>query len=184
MLTGDLVSDKPNVEAVEKFVAGLTPKLGTYFTLGNWEHWRPSSLVEKLTKRQSVHFLLNQSVKIADEIQIVGLDDEAGEPDELRAFSAVDQSLPTLLLFHSPITFELLKSRFEIALAGHTHGGQIRFPFLGPLWLPNGSHSFVSGFYEKAGQKMYVSRGIGTSILPIRFNCRPEIAVFDFVPNL
>ncbi len=69
--------------------------------------------------------------------------------------------------------------KYDLAFAGHTHGGQVRLPLVGPLWLPPGSGRFVEGWYEEAGTKMYVSRGVGTSVLPVRLLCAPEIAIFD-----
>ena len=70
-----------------------------------------------------------------------------------------------------------IAGKCDLALAGHTHGGQVRLPWLPPLWLPRGSGRFVEGWYEREGSQMYVCRGIGMSILPIRFFCRPELAV-------
>ena len=68
-------------------------------------------------------------------------------------------------------------------LAGHTHGGQIRFPGFPPLWLPSGSGAFASGWYPKGKNRLYVSRGIGVAMPPVRFACRPELAIFGFVPG-
>jgi hypothetical protein len=63
-------------------------------------------------------------------------------------------------------------------LAGHTHGGQVRIPFVRPFWLPEDSGNYLEGWYEKGGSKMYVNRGLGWTALPVRFLCRPEI---DFI---
>lgn len=80
-------------------------------------------------------------------------------------------------LFHSPASFDSVAGSWPLALAGHTHGGQIRLPFVKPLWLPEGSGSYVAGWYEGKGSKLYVSRGVGTAMLPLRFLCRPELAL-------
>jgi len=68
-----------------------------------------------------------------------------------------------------------MASRVNLCLTGHTHGGQVRLPFLKPLWLPKGCGRFVEGWYEELGSCIYVNRGLGTSLLPVRFLCRPEI---------
>ena len=68
-----------------------------------------------------------------------------------------------------------------MTLAGHTHGGQVRFPFIGSLIVPSDyGNEFSYGLIEKNGKKMIVTKGIGTSILPIRFCCLPEIVVINF----
>jgi uncharacterized protein len=67
-------------------------------------------------------------------------------------------------------------------LAGHTHGGQVRLPLVPVFWLPHGSGRFLEGWYTERGSKMYVSRGIGTSILPIRFRCPPELSIITLSP--
>jgi predicted MPP superfamily phosphohydrolase len=87
-----------------------------------------------------------------------------------------------IALFHSPVFFEEAAGSCELALSGHTHGGQVRLPPLGPLWLPPMCGRYVEGWYDLNGSRMYVSRGIGTSILPIRFMCRPELAIITLMP--
>ena len=83
-----------------------------------------------------------------------------------------------VLLTHSPEIFtkaDLIK--FDLVLAGHTHGGQVRLPGIGALWLPVGSEPFESGWFYGQYARMYATRGIGTSILPVRLFCRPELAL-------
>jgi predicted MPP superfamily phosphohydrolase len=63
----------------------------------------------------------------------------------------------------------------DVALAGHTHGGQVRIPMIRPFWLPSGSGSYFAGWYAGSHGGLYVSRGLGTSLLPIRFLARPEV---------
>lgn len=85
-------------------------------------------------------------------------------------------------MVHSPEYFGTLAGKADLVLAGHTHGGQVRVPFLPPLWLPHGSGSYVEGWYQDGGSRLYVSRGIGNSVLEFRFNCRPELPVIDLMP--
>ena len=69
------------------------------------------------------------------------------------------------------------KQNVDLILAGHTHGGQVRMPFIGALYTPFDSGGYEAGWYQEGESRMYVSRGVGTSILPVRFLCRPEVAL-------
>jgi hypothetical protein len=72
--------------------------------------------------------------------------------------------------------------QIDLILAGHTHGGQVRIPFIKPIEIsPNHKMKYDTGLFQEQGTKMYVNRGIGTALLPIRFLCPPEITVFHFV---
>jgi predicted MPP superfamily phosphohydrolase len=72
--------------------------------------------------------------------------------------------------------FESIGHKTDLAFAGHSHGGQIRLPFIGALWTPEGTGKYDAGWFQEGKAKMYVSRGLGNLILPIRFNCKPEIS--------
>jgi predicted MPP superfamily phosphohydrolase len=97
------------------------------------------------------------------------------------------ESLPALVsqsptIAHGPIFFSRSAGQYDLALAGHSHGGQVRVPFWGPLWLPGGIGPYVQGWFAAGGSRMYVSRGIGTTLLPVRFACRPELAIVTLQP--
>jgi predicted MPP superfamily phosphohydrolase len=112
---------------------------------------------------------------------MVGLDDyTAGKPKTSLIQRPISDST-TIVLQHSPGLFHRTSdiSNDQICLSGHTHGGQVTF-FGQALWTPPGSGTYLAGWYATAECRLYVSRGIGTSILPIRFGAPPEIAVFDF----
>ena len=71
----------------------------------------------------------------------------------------------------------------DLILAGHTHGGQFILPFTPPLFVPSKfGVEFASGLINTRSNKMIISKGIGTSVLPLRLNCKPEIVIVDFVP--
>jgi hypothetical protein len=128
--------------------------------------------------------LINQTANIAikdREFKFVGLDDfTAGKP-KTSLIQRPTSDPTTIVLQHSPGQFHrtIGITKDQICLSGHTHGGQVTF-FGKALWTPPGSGDFLAGWYATAECRLYVSRGIGTSILPIRFGARPEIAVFDF----
>ena len=87
-----------------------------------------------------------------------------------------------LSLFHSPGFFDRILEECDLALAGHTHGGQVRIPFLPAIYLPPESKRYTEGWFQRGQSKLFVSRGVGTSGLPIRFFCRPEIAFITLIP--
>jgi hypothetical protein len=89
-----------------------------------------------------------------------------------------------ILLAHSPdIASKINLDNINLILSGHTHGGQVKLPFLGAIYTNracNSAFKFVSGLYYYQNVKVYVNRGIGTSFFPLRFLSRPEITVFKF----
>jgi predicted MPP superfamily phosphohydrolase len=88
------------------------------------------------------------------------------------------ETKPTLLLCHYPAVGDEVRARpYDLILSGHSHGGQCRIPGLPPLHLPQHVGRYVEGTYHSPAGLLYVSRGLGSSILPLRFCCRPELPV-------
>ena len=88
---------------------------------------------------------------------------------------------PVLVITHSPDIFPQVPERAALTLAGHTHGGQVALPLLGALLVPSAfGKRYEGGLTVENGKRLLVSRGLGTSLLPVRFNCRPEIDVAEF----
>lgn len=185
LISGDSISDSGNYAEVGKFLKDLSAPLGVWLVRGNWEHWRPDKNKFAAYSSAGVHFLNNTNHQLSDGIWIIGIDDYlAGTPNLSNALSEVPENGFKIGLFHSPGYFSSHSDFFDLVLAGHTHGGQIRIPFLPPLWLPEGSDPYIEGWYSsKKGSRMYVSRGIGNSILELRFFCRPELPIITIVPN-
>ena len=104
----------------------------------------------------------------------------------MTAFPNVEDALqgansPIILLTHNPDIFPEVPNRVNLTLAGHTHGGQVRLPIIGPLFTAsNYGNKYAIGMVEENGKKLIITRGIGVSILPVRFNCLPEINVIEF----
>ncbi len=179
VITGDLFSDSGNVEPVHEFLDQLEAPLGVWMVDGNWDHWTSPEKGLRSLARSGAALLRNQNKRVREDLWIVGLDDAfAGKPEIEPAFSGIPPNASCIGLFHSPEFFPKIAGRCFLNLAGHTHGGQIRLPGFVPFWLPPGSGEFVSGWYGAAESKLYVSRGIGTSILRARLFSRPEIAFF------
>ena len=101
-------------------------------------------------------------------------------PDFSKAIpkTALADGEPVILLAHEPdIAPEAAKHHVDLMLSGHTHGGQVRIPFLPPVMLPPMGKKYVEGAFRVGPMQLYVNRGVGTVQLPFRFNCPPEITV-------
>jgi predicted MPP superfamily phosphohydrolase len=84
-----------------------------------------------------------------------------------------------ILLLHFPLLAERVRNKFDLMLAGHSHGGQVRLPFYGALVLPYWVGRYQVGMFRLPAGPLYVNPGLGWLATPIRFNCRPEITVFE-----
>ena len=167
VVSGDSVGEHGVPDAV---LGKLSAPLGVYLVNGNHEHWRDYQPPGAL--------LVNASAQVREGLWVVGLDDAmAGQPSLATALEGVPDGGFRIGLFHSPALFDEVSAALPVSFAGHTHGGQVRVPFLPPLWLPPRSGRYTEGWYERGGAKLYVSRGVGTTILPLRFWCRPELAI-------
>jgi predicted MPP superfamily phosphohydrolase len=178
VLLGDVVDAPGDLPALERFLSALPPS-ERIAVLGNWEYWSGIDLaaLRSVYTRYDVRLLINDCRD-----GIVGLDDHtAGHPDLEAALAhchaAGSGVAPYLLLQHSPGFFETRSGKahaFPLSLSGHTHGGQVTL-FGRALWTPPGSGSFTAGEYRTRFGRLYVTRGIGTSILPLRVGARPEV---------
>jgi uncharacterized protein len=120
---------------------------------------------------------------------ITGIEDPLeGNPDPEAAIPESIRNLPTepvVLLCHAPDYVDSLLTKpvgqsLSLMLSGHTHGGQVRFPFIGPVDLPSLGQKYVEGWFRFGKLQLYVNRGIGTVGVPFRLNCPPEITLFTF----
>ena len=184
VITGDLISSADAYEGCREVLRGLHAPLGVWVVHGNHEIWAPVKDEAGYYTSEGSTILVNESREVSQGVWIAGFDDAyAGSPDLERTLAGVPEGAFKIALFHSPVFFDEVAGRCDIALAGHTHGGQVRLPLLSPFWLPPSCGRYVDGWYEQQGSRMYVNRGIGISILPVRFLCRPEIAVFELEPQ-
>ncbi len=180
VVTGDTVANHGTHEMCREVLRRLQAPLGVWLVRGNWELIRPIEDEDNFCKSVGVNFLLNGGKRLREDVWIVGFDEATkGQPDLEKALRTVPAEAFKIALFHSPLYFERVAGRCDLALAGHTHGGQVRLPFVQPIWLPKGCGRFIAGWYEEDGSRLYVSRGVGTSVLNVRFLCRPELAIID-----
>ena len=182
--TGDLLSSPSGIEPVFELLGDLKPPMGVWYVRGNNEVEEldhSSRFLERLRER-GWRVLQNQHVRVSDPggaWLMVGVDDPNNELDNLeQALTGAPEGLFTLLLSHTPETFPEAKKRgIALTLTGHTHGGQVQAPFIGPLWgdTPRTGRRYVAGVFREGDSTLVVSRGIGWSILPLRFLCKPEL---------
>lgn len=183
VITGDTISGRKSCINTAALLKKLHAPLGVWLVRGNWENSYPCRQERRFYDSVGVHLLLNESTEIRSGIWLVGLDDPAsGWPRLSNALANVPADDYRIALFHSPDYFARSAGRYDLALAGHSHGGQVRIPFFKPFWLPPGVGPYVGGWFEQDGSRLYVSRGIGTTFLPIRFFCRPELAIITVEP--
>lgn len=171
-------------EPVRALLGRMRAPLGVFLVHGNWENWRRLPGERDFYAGSGVRLLVNEAHALRPDAWLLGLDDPwKGEPDPAAARRDVPAGSFEVALFHSPALFDVLPGDVELALAGHTHGGQVRPPFLPVFWLPAGAGGYLAGWYQRGASRLYVSRGVGMSTLPVRFRCRPELALITVVPG-
>jgi uncharacterized protein len=188
VITGDSLGGYGGTyQECEKVYAQLHAPLGVWFVRGNWENNHPIRPVRRereFYQRAGVHFLLNENAELRPDVWLVGLNDPSSGPVRLdAALDGVPPDAYKIALFHAPGYFGHIAGRVNLVLAGHTHGGQVRIPFVKPFWLPKDCGPYIAGWYQDDGSSMYVNRGLGWSTLPIRFLCRPEVAIITITPS-
>lgn len=203
VITGDVIDRrKYDLEAARDFVKGAAKIAPVYFVTGNHEAWLEDFGIAKATLVESgAIFMDDTAVTLTNEnstIKILGVSD----PDFLTSAYAQGNDVSKMskqldkwsadtdfqiLLTHRPELLDLYaENNMDLVFAGHAHGGQIRIPFVGALvapdqgWFPK----YTSGSYNKGLTTMYVSRGLGNSIFPVRINDSPEIVVVRLEKNI
>jgi predicted MPP superfamily phosphohydrolase len=183
VVTGDIV-DTGSLEPSRELFRRLRAPLGVWVVRGDSERAQASRDDLAFYRSVGAHLLENQGVAIREDVWLVGLDDAmTGHPDLAKALVGAPAASFKIALFHSPDHFSEVAGLFHLGLAGHTHGGQVRLPGFGALWLPPSGHTFVQGWYSVNRSQLYVSRGIGTSVVPARFLSRPEVPLIEIRPN-
>lgn len=183
LLGGDFVTWNRHIALMaDVLLTDLTARDGVLAILGNHDYWAGAAEVRTAMEAKGVRFIVNKSVTVTrdgHELPVVGIDEVyRGEPDIEAAFAAVKRG-PAIGVTHHPDMIDFIEDRrLDLLLCGHTHGGQIRFPFFGAVVVPSRHEQrYAAGFQRVGGVLMYVSRGIG-AIPPLRILCRPEVATF------
>lgn len=180
-LTGDFVyGSEEFVYSVAEELSELKAKEGVFAVLGN--HDNTEKTVDALSKK-GIRILINQHIPLyrkKDYLFIAGVDDLwAGKLNLQETLKGTDDK-PKILLCHNPDAIEMIKrTDIDFVMAGHTHGGQVNLPLFGPpTSFSKFGARYVSGLFYEGKTILYVNKGIGVSIFPVRFLARPEITIF------
>ncbi|MBQ8572646.1 MAG: metallophosphoesterase [Ruminococcus sp.] len=200
-ITGDLIdSHHPDADIAISFAENAQKIAPCYYVNGNHEQRVPDDYAELLEAFDEIGVVVleNKAVSLSredDSINIIGVSDPGFETDYLFGDTAgvmrhhlgelvTDTEGYNLLLSHRPELFEVYTDYdVDLVLSGHAHGGQFRLPFVGGLYAPNQwlFPEYDSGLYTDGHTDMIVSRGIGNSLFPFRFNNRPEVILVELV---
>lgn len=184
VLTGDYSTTyRRYIEPCAETLGALSAPEGVWAVLGNHDHYTDPELTTRALERHHISVLNNAHTALQrgpDAIQLSGIDDWSwNAADWTRAFSGLKTNAPTILLSHQPTVLDLEETHnISLILSGHTHGGQLSFPFLGaPARFTTNDLKYARGLFRRGDTQLYVSTGTGVIGLPLRFGVRPEIAV-------
>lgn len=160
----------------------LHAPLGVYSVLGNHDWWYSGMRVRRSLEQNGIKVLENETAEInvrGTSLWLVGLGDLWTRPQRIaETVAKVPEGQPLIGLTHNPDIFPKVPQRVQLLLAGHTHGGQVRFPILGPVVESSDyGDRWVSGHVFADNHHLFVTTGIGMSILPVRFGLPPEIVL-------
>jgi predicted MPP superfamily phosphohydrolase len=186
--TGDLI-DEPNkypyTNDVISILANIRAPLGKFSIYGNHDHGGyGTDIYRNIMNKAGFRMLVNEHVMIElidkSKIAIAGVDDMMlGNPDFAAMLKQIPPSTYTIVLLHEPDgATETACYPVHLQLSGHSHGGQIQLPFIGPLITPPLATEYYEGFYQIGDLTLYVNRGLGTTRMPFRFLTPPELTVF------
>jgi predicted MPP superfamily phosphohydrolase len=182
ILAGDIIDRRKDLVSINQ-LSGVKAGLLKCAVLGNWEYQTGIDVGRFRANYESAgfHLLVNSMLRI-EKLVLFGIDDIIeGQPDVSKLNAVVNQEWPLLVISHCPAVFDYINQHSRtpvVAISGHTHGGQIA-PFGKALITPQGSGGYLHGWYWRGGAAMYVTRGIGTSLIPVRIGAPPEILVLD-----
>lgn len=182
-LTGDYVTLSPSyIWPVARALGKLRARLGVFAVLGNHDFQVDPEEITHALKAQHIRVLRNAQYALRARSSIlwmVGVDDLWWQADDLRAaLRSIPARDPKILLCHNPLGIRMAAAHgIDLVLSGHTHGGQVRLPIVGSVYGRSRlGERFVEGWNRLHGTQIYVSRGIGKVLLPVRLGCPPEIA--------
>jgi predicted MPP superfamily phosphohydrolase len=187
--TGRFVTEVvPNTAWAEE-LGRLRAPLGVYTILGNHDWWYGLPSVRRALAAVHLPVMENDAVLLGEpgrRFWLAGIGDQLahyispgrfrGEDDLPGTMKKITTDDPVILLVHEPDIFTEVPDRVSLTLAGHTHGGQIRLPFVPPVWTPSAYGArFAYGHIVEGGRHLIVSGGLGTSKVPMRLGVPPEI---------
>ncbi len=183
VLTGDYVShEREYIAPVAAALGRLKAKHGIYACLGNHDHWTDADLVTHLFRGEGINMLVNEGVRLETRrgsFWLAGVDDYmVGKTDVAASLRGSFPDEMKLLLAHNPIIFrEAARIGVDLTLSGHTHGGQIKMRKDEKRILPR--RKLKAGLHARRKAQIYITRGIGTVVVPMRYQCPPEISLLE-----
>jgi uncharacterized protein len=183
VLTGDFVSHETEyIAPMADALSRLESEFGSYACLGNHDHWTDPELVTDLLRGEGINVLINEGFRFearGGSLWLAGVDDlMAGKTDVRSALRGSDESEMKLLLAHNPaIIRRAAWYGVDLMLSGHTHGGQVKIRDEEKRLLPRRKMS--SGLHRRQDTQVYITRGIGTVVVPFRYQCPPEISLIE-----
>jgi predicted MPP superfamily phosphohydrolase len=183
-LTGDYISKERHYAApCAEMLGRLKAKYGVYAVLGNHDHWTDAALITDLFRAEGITVLINEGIhfeKDGASIWLAGVDDTmVGLEDLSLALAGARDDEMKLLLAHNPIILRrAARASVDLVLSGHTHGGQVAIR--GERSTVRGARKrLLKGHGRLSNTQIYVNRGLGTVVLPIRYGCPPEISLLE-----
>jgi uncharacterized protein len=183
LLTGDYVShEREYIAPVAALLGELKAEHGIYACLGNHDHWTDAELVTHLFRGEGINMLVNEGLRFearGSSFWLAGVDDYmVGKTDVTAALRGSFPDEMKLLLAHNPIIFrEAARAGVDLTLSGHTHGGQIKLRDEEKRILPK--RKLKAGLHSRRDSQVYITRGIGTVVVPMRYQCPPEISLLE-----
>lgn len=183
-LTGDYIShDRSYAARCAEMVGRLSARYGVFAVLGNHDHWTDAALITDLFRAEGIRVLINEGLRFEQRgasFWLAGVDDTmVGLEDLPLALAGSSESEMKLLLAHNPIILRrAARAGVDLVLSGHTHGGQV-------AWRPEKTVSgrprrrLLKGLGRRGETQIYVTRGLGTVVLPIRYGCPPEVSLIE-----
>ena len=183
VLTGDYVShDSEYILPMAEELGKLEAEHGTHACLGNHDHWTDAELVTHMLRGEGVNVLINEGFRFSNgegDMWICGVDDHmAGKTDVPAALKGSYADETKLMLAHNPaILRQAVRYGVDLMLSGHTHGGQVKIREREKRLMAN--RRLSSGLHRRKDTQIYITRGIGTVVLPVRYQCPPEISLIE-----
>lgn len=188
LIAGDLTIDDVlgggfvSPEEIAEDLAALDPRLGSYAVLGNHDRWLSAARVEAALSGAGIAVLDNRGTRVrvrGHDVWIAGVADYwTGHPSVEEALDGAAADEPVIVVTHNPDIFPEVPARVSLTLAGHTHGGQVVIPFVGPGITPSRfGDRYAAGHVVEEGRHLFVTTGVGTSRLGVRFLVPPEVVL-------
>jgi len=169
-------------EPIAAELAALQAPLGVIAILGNHDWWYDGPRVRRALEANGILVLENQNMPLmyrGKSFWLCGLADLWTRGNRLtQTLAEIPDGDPVIVLMHNPDLFPEIPARVSLTLAGHTHGGQVNLPIIGRPIVPSKfGQRYAYGLVEEGGRRLFVTGGIGTSIVPVRFRVPPEVVV-------